>query len=81
MPDFERYVTNRNLRFSFDDITAGPKANNWAEVIRYLDVFLKGDDQWEAQRKKICNRFNFYKDFNSSERVYGKIVKNIVRNS
>ena len=75
--DLNEYVKNdRELYYEYDEVTPGPKANNWAEVLLALQQEIDKDN-WKAQRNLILKRFHKYKDGMSSERVFNS-VQNII---
>ncbi len=74
--DFEDYVRkDRKLYYDYDEVTPGPKARNWPEVIELLKAIMNGKDEWEVQRDRICRRFNKFNDSDSSKRVFEEIRK------
>lgn len=72
--DFDSYIARRPLRFSYNEITPGPKAKSWPELCTFLDEILSGKDDWSDLRCVINRRFNTYHDGSSSERVYNEIM-------
>ncbi|WP_456324160.1 CDP-glycerol glycerophosphotransferase family protein [Desulfonauticus submarinus] len=62
---------DRKLYCNYNNVTPGPKAKNWNEVLEYLK-------KYESERKRICKLFNAYNDANNSERVY-EAIKEIIK--
>jgi len=74
--DLEDYLKNdREFYYNYNEVTPGPKAKNWEEVIKYLEDFIKNPQLYKEEREKIKNFFHKYKDGNSSKRVFQEIVK------
>ena len=73
--DIEDYMNkSRKLYYDYDTVTPGPKAKNWQEVLNLIDKILK-KDKWEKAREEVCNRFNKFRDGNSSSRVFKEIMR------
>jgi CDP-glycerol glycerophosphotransferase (TagB/SpsB family) len=74
--DLKEYIANdRELYYDYDEVTPGPKAKDWPEVLTILKQILE-KDIWKDQRVAVCNRFHQYVDGNSSERVY-QLIKSL----
>ncbi len=74
--DMDEYVReNRDIQFSYDEMTPGPKAKNGDELKKWVKHFLVDNkDGFEKERKKILDLAFQYKDGNSSERIYKKML-------
>jgi len=73
--DLEEYVRrDRELYYDYDEVTPGPKAKNWPEVLNLIEEFMK-KDEWKERREQISRRFNKFKDGESSKRVFEEITK------
>jgi CDP-glycerol glycerophosphotransferase (TagB/SpsB family) len=73
--DIQQYITaDRELFYDYDQVTPGPKAKDWPDVLRLLREAVK-DDSWKAERRKVCARFNTFNDSNNSERVFQVICR------
>ncbi|MHA1380622.1 MAG: CDP-glycerol glycerophosphotransferase family protein [Candidatus Helarchaeota archaeon] len=73
--DIKEYQTkDREFYFNYDEFTPGPKAYSFKELIVWMEYFLKGNDEFEKERKKIKNICFEYKDGNSSERIYQYLI-------
>ncbi len=77
--DMDLYTENdREFYYNYDQITPGPKAKNWDEVIRQLAVLGCNNelaDSFARERISIKNKFHYYHDNKSSERVCAEIMK------
>lgn len=74
--DYEEYLNNdRELYFKYDEIIAGPKTKDWTEVEKEILEIYKGNDTYKEKRIKMNNKFNEYKDSNSSRRIFEFISK------
>jgi len=67
--------TTDDLYYDYDEVTPGPKAKSWDEVIEYISHSVINRNEYEIERKKIGTVFNMYLDGNSSMRVYNAIIE------
>ena len=75
--DYDDYINSeREFYFDYNKITPGPKCKNWEEVFNVIKDIIRGDDNYIKERKKINSMFNYFKDGNSSKRVY-EYIKSI----
>jgi len=73
--DLEEYVQrDRELYYDYDEVTPGPKAKDWPEVLELIEQVME-KDQWKERREQICRRFNEFTDGESSRRVFEEIQK------
>lgn len=72
--DIESYTSDRSFYYGYFDVTPGPKAQNWDEVIECIEAIVRKSDMYEDQRLKVGGIFNAYHDGNSSQRVYQAIM-------
>lgn len=75
--DYTQYKKDRDFYYEYDDVTPGPKARNWTEVITHLQDILAGKDLYDKQRRAINDTFNTFQDDKSSQRV-AKVIKDIL---
>ena len=76
--DKKDYLQNdREFYFNYDDVTPGPKASNWDEVIQLLQKYLNNKDLYKKERELLKNRFHTYQDTENSKRVYEAILDTI----
>lgn len=74
--DLERYNKNdREFYFEYDEVTPGPKAMNWQEVIKLIQYYIDDPQLFLGERQEIARRFHKYLDANSSERTFNAIQK------
>ena len=79
--DIDEYLKeDRELYYNYDEITPGPKAKDWPEVLMLIEEIMQ-HDRWEQQRDEVCTRFNKFKDGESSKRVFEKITELLDTNS
>lgn len=72
--DLEEYKANRGLLLEpYDYWAPGPKALNYNELKGSISTFLKDKNYYSKERETIKNIAHYYKDFNSSERVWKEI--------
>ena len=73
--DIQQYTKeDRELFYDYDQVTPGPKAKDWPDVLRLLKEAIQ-NDTWSATRREVCLRFNKFNDSNNSERVYQAICQ------
>lgn len=65
---------DREFNFEYDEVTPGPKAMNWGEVMKYLKVFNQDAQLYAKERNLVKERFHTYQDDKSTERVYNAIL-------
>lgn len=71
--DFDEYISkHRSLCVDYHEVTAGPKAFNFEELLLALDEVLL-DDRYKQERKRIRERYHEFVDGNSSQRVLSEI--------
>jgi len=59
--DFEDYlVKDRELYYNYDEVTPGPKARNWNEVLISLKEAIENPEKYKKEREKIKNIFHKY---------------------
>ncbi|MFO7817724.1 MAG: CDP-glycerol glycerophosphotransferase family protein [Desulfovibrionales bacterium] len=74
--DLKKYKKeDREHYYAYKDITPGPKAKNWDEVVDLIKESIANPDKYKEERKKIRDKFHAYQDKNSCQRVYKEIVK------
>lgn len=74
--DKENYLEkDREFYFEYNDVTPGPKANSWKEIMDLLEIFKDDTSQFKEERRLIKNRFHKYQDNLSSKRAYEAIVE------
>jgi len=73
--DLEDYITNdRALYERYEDITPGPVARSWPEVMQQIEAIFQQPDAYGAQRRRLRDRYWTYVDGNSSKRVCNEIL-------
>jgi len=74
--DLEDYVKKeREFYYKYDDVTPGPKAKDWDEVLKYIEESIADPDKYKPERDRVRKMFHKYCDGHSSERVYQEIIK------
>ena len=73
--DKEVYIEeDREFYFEYDEVTPGPKAMNWDEVMTHLQKFNIAPQLYDKERQLIKNKFHTYQDDKSTQRVYEAIL-------
>jgi len=76
--DLQKYLLcDRQMYFKYDEITPGPKAKNWREVIQCLDQYFLNPSAYQDGRDKICSMFIENNDGLNSCRVYALICNKL----
>ncbi len=73
--DLHDYVSSRGLYYEYENVTPGPKAKNWDEVLKYVEEAIYTPSKYGREREKVRNMFHEYQDGMSSERIYVEILK------
>lgn len=63
--------------YPYDSVTPGVKVYDWSRLIFELKKLIRGQDEYQFERKRINELFNTYKDKDSSARVYKEIAERI----
>ena len=72
--DKEKYLTDdREFYFNYDEVTPGPQAGNWTEILENIEKFIQNPKLYEAERLHVLKRFNKYTDSNNCKRVFSAI--------
>ena len=75
--DKEKYLTDdREFYFNYDEVTPGPHAGNWTEILENIEKFIQNPKLYEEERLNVMNRFNQYTDSQNCQRVFSAINKN-----
>jgi CDP-glycerol glycerophosphotransferase (TagB/SpsB family) len=73
--DYDEYISkDRELYYNYNDVTPGPKCNDWNEVLVWITKFYENPDYYSNERRSVKNRFQQYQDGKNCERVYNKII-------
>lgn len=73
--DKESYIkSEREFYFDYEEVTPGPKADNWQEVMRALKRCIDDPSLYAEERAEIRDRFHTYRDDGSSRRLYEMIL-------
>lgn len=78
--DLEQYEIKRGFYYDYDEVTPGPKTQDWPGVMHYLDQILDGTDDYAPERARTRDRFNLHQDTRSSERIT-KAIKETIHHS
>jgi len=77
--DFVQYISkDRELYESYNEATPGIKCYNWNEVIKSIEIILRGEDNFIIERHKAIMKYHTFTDANSSKRVV-EMVKEILK--
>ena len=67
----------RSLRYPYSEIACGPVSSNWPEFFEQLENYFSQGDSFSTIRESIRDKFNYYNDGKSSERIYNLIKDRI----
>jgi len=74
--DKTQYLENdRTFYFDYDEVTPGPKASDWDEVITHIETLMQEPQRYSQEREAVKERFHRYEDNKSAQRVYEAIRK------
>ena len=68
---YQKY--DRGFSFDYQDVTPGPKAKDWLELIGQIEKNLNTPKLYEKQRLSVNRLLNQYHDKNNSQRAYEAI--------
>lgn len=75
--DKEEYLKDdREFYFNYDDVTPGPHAENWSEILKHIEKFVQDPTLFEEERMQVKSRFNKYTDANNCQRVFS-VIENL----
>ncbi|WP_194286951.1 CDP-glycerol glycerophosphotransferase family protein [Halomicrobium sp. LC1Hm] len=74
-PDYTDYTRIRGVHPNYDNVIAGPRVNNFEELLKQLESIVNGTDEFAHRRQEIRNHFFKYADGNACERIV-KSIKN-----
>ncbi|MBP9763576.1 MAG: CDP-glycerol glycerophosphotransferase family protein [Candidatus Pacebacteria bacterium] len=69
--DFDEYNEKEGLAADYDQITPGPKVNNFQD----LKTAILSEDSYKEERKRVRDLYHTYQDGKSSERIFVNISK------
>jgi CDP-glycerol glycerophosphotransferase len=73
--DYEHYLENdRQLYYSYEQVTPGPKARNWAEAMTFVDEAVVAPEKYRDERQTVRDRFHRFQDTNSCKRIVEQII-------
>lgn len=68
--DLDRYAESPGFYFEYEAVTPGPKPRTPEALYDELAAALRGEDDYEAERERVRERFFDRADAGSAERVY-----------
>lgn len=72
--DKEEYLKkDREFYFDYDEVTPGPKAMSWGEVMLHMERFHHDPSLYREQRWRVRDRFHTYQDAGSTQRVFNAV--------
>ncbi|MCA9401924.1 MAG: CDP-glycerol glycerophosphotransferase family protein, partial [Candidatus Omnitrophica bacterium] len=72
---FDDYINNdRQLFYNYNEVTPGPKAYNWEEVLTQIELCLRDPEIFSLEREQMRSYFHQFQDNNSCQRVYNEII-------
>lgn len=79
--DLDKYISQeRGLYYEYADVTPGPKADDWNEVLVEVSKVLEAPEAYAQERQRICSQFNKYVDGGSCQRMIS-LVKDRLNNA
>ncbi|WP_320056388.1 CDP-glycerol glycerophosphotransferase family protein [Desulfuromonas thiophila] len=75
-PGFEGTV--RQLYYDYEEVTPGPKAQNWPEVLECIAEVLQNAQPYAEKLNRNRARFHRYADGHSCERVYDEVQSRLL---
>ena len=76
--DIESYkIRDREFYYNYDDVTPGPKVENWDNLIEVVEKELRFPERYKKERERVCRKFHKYNDGKSCERVFKEVANEI----
>ena len=76
--DKETYMEeDREFYFEYDEVTPGPKAMNWEDVMKFIKMFNEDVQMYTKERQLIKDKFHTHQDNKSTQRVYEAILNTL----
>ena len=73
--DHEAYLNARDFGWNYNEITPGPKAENWELLLFYLErISVHQKDEYKEARLKLKNQIYKYQDPNSCYCIIKEII-------
>jgi CDP-glycerol glycerophosphotransferase (TagB/SpsB family) len=73
-PDYGTYVEIRGVHPNYENVIAGPRVNEFEELLEQLESHMNGVDEYSERRQEIRDRFFEYADGNASKRILEKVI-------
>jgi CDP-glycerol glycerophosphotransferase (TagB/SpsB family) len=72
--DLEDYISkDRELYYKYDEVTPGPKCQNWDEVLKWILKFNESSNLFSKEREDAKHKFHKDTNFESSKKLYNLI--------
>ena len=71
--DLNHYRASRGFYFAYEEVTPGPVATDFDQLLSALDTILDGEDDFVAEREAICEQFLAHPNPGRSAAVYRAI--------
>lgn len=68
-PDYSTYEEIRGVHPNYENVTAGPRVNNFEKLLEQLESTINGSDDYEDRRQEIRDQFFKYADGHACERI------------
>jgi CDP-glycerol glycerophosphotransferase (TagB/SpsB family) len=65
--------SDREFYYEYGNITPGPVVKSWSELADKLKDVLENPEPYSRERENLLDKFNHFKDGDSSARVFGEI--------
>ncbi|WP_195837625.1 CDP-glycerol glycerophosphotransferase family protein [Halorhabdus sp. CBA1104] len=73
-PDHSTYEEIRGVHPNYENVIAGPRVNNFEELLEQLESNVNGVDEYAGRRQEIRDQFFEHADGNASKRIFEKVI-------
>lgn len=74
--DQSEYAKNdQGFFMDYDQITPGPKAKNWQEVMEYIATYKEWEGKYASDQVRVLDLFHTVRDGYSSKRIVERLLK------
>jgi CDP-glycerol glycerophosphotransferase len=75
--DYDDFMRFQGFYYDYNEMTPGPKASDWDEVIACLKAAISNPEAYQADRDRVRRFFYEFNDGNNSQRVFEEISRRI----
>lgn len=77
--DIESYLGKKGFYYDYEEVTPGPKAKNWDDVLVHIKEAIENPSLYEKDRERVKAFFHAFTDGRNCERVFDEIVRRFIK--